>query len=81
MGKEIKLDPKEFANLVISNYQSSSKEFEVIAKEHLTLYLTAYMLIERFNELEKENLYGVSMEEFNRRLDKLKFSPGSFFQK
>ncbi|MBU8568537.1 hypothetical protein KM914_19355 [Virgibacillus pantothenticus] len=81
MKKEIKLDPEDFAKQVIHNYQSTSKEFETIAKEHLTLYLISYMLIERFNNLEEKNLYGISLEEFNRRLDNLQFSPGAFFQK
>ncbi|WP_265457029.1 hypothetical protein [Enterococcus sp. HY326] len=81
MKREIKLNPKEFANLVVSSHQSNEENLEKIAKEKLTLYLVSYTLVEEFNKLEKENLYGISNEEFQSRLSNLQFSPNEYFKK
>lgn len=51
-NKKVKIDPDEFALALVSG--SSFKDMDDIraSKAGLKRYLTAYMLIEEFNELE-----------------------------
>lgn len=70
---DLRLNPKQFANLVVGSHQvPDDKDPETIVKQKLTLYLTAYYLAERFNELQEETLsHSPSRENFNQLLKKL----------
>ena len=70
---DLRLNPKQFANLVVGSHQvPDDKNPEKIVKRKLTLYLTAYYLAERFNELQEETLsHSPSRENFNQLLKKL----------
>lgn len=54
---DLRLNPRDFAQLVISSHQvSDDLDPEAIVKRKLTLYLTAYYLAERFNQLQGQDL-------------------------
>jgi hypothetical protein len=54
-NNELQLDPHKFAELVINSHQvSDDLDPEAIVKRKLTLYLTAYYLAERFDQLETQ---------------------------
>ncbi|MGE6574587.1 hypothetical protein ACQKFM_06690 [Paenibacillus xylanexedens] len=50
----MKIDPEKFAYAVISGYSSDQDNAEAMAKDHLGLFLNAYIVVERFNELESQ---------------------------
>lgn len=52
--KKINLDPETFAYAVLNTRKTDETDSEKITKEALTLYLTAFSLAERFNQLESE---------------------------
>jgi hypothetical protein len=57
MPEKIKIDPEQFARLVVSSTTCNNEEnltTEEKAKEKLTQYLSAYYLANNFNEFEKE---------------------------
>ncbi len=50
--KKISLDPETFAYAVLNTRKTAETDMEKVTKEALTLYLTAFSLAERFNQLE-----------------------------
>lgn len=50
--KKIKINPNEFALAVVSGSKLDNPDDVRVSKDALKRYLTAYMLIEEFNELE-----------------------------
>ncbi len=67
---DLRLNPKQFANLVVESHQvPDDKDPETIVKRKLTLYLTAYYLAERFNELQQTTLsYAPSRKNYQELL-------------
>ncbi|WP_026695146.1 hypothetical protein [Peribacillus kribbensis] len=55
MEKKMSIDPEKFAYTVISSHQLDSGHPQEMAKKQLTLYLTADLLAEEFNELESQS--------------------------
>jgi len=56
---DLKLDQKEFAKMIASSHQVSDElDPETIVKRKLTIYLTAYYLAEKFNDLQAQSLNG-----------------------
>ena len=71
----MKIDPEKFAYTVISTNHVDSNSTEEIAKKQLALYLTSYLLAEKFNNLETqnfENIEGKDYEEFMLKLSGLR---------
>ena len=70
---DLRLNPKQFANLVVESHQvPDDKDPETIVKRKLTLYLTAYYLAERFNELQQTTLsHAPSRKNYKELLKKL----------
>ncbi|XEO94742.1 hypothetical protein ACBP45_04300 [Latilactobacillus sakei] len=52
MNKKMKIDPNEFALAVIGGSPITANDDTRASKDALKRYLTAYYLIEQFNELE-----------------------------
>lgn len=51
----LKLDQKEFAKMIVNSHRVSDElDPEAIVKRKLTIYLTAYYLAEKFNNLQDE---------------------------
>ncbi|MHC9533482.1 hypothetical protein ACVQ8P_05280 [Dellaglioa sp. BT-FLS60] len=51
---KLKIDPEEFAKLVMQSESCLRDTPEATAKANLTLFLTAKVLAERFNDIEEE---------------------------
>lgn len=56
--KKIKIDPNEFALAVVSGTCTNDMDDTVASKNSLKRYLSAYFLIEEFNQLES-NQFGI----------------------
>ncbi|GAF41932.1 hypothetical protein FC83_GL002203 [Agrilactobacillus composti DSM 18527 = JCM 14202] len=70
--KPIHLDPKKFANLVVSSHDvSDDLSPEKIVKRKLTLYLTALMIAERFNQLENRDLRNLPKDDYHKLIGEL----------
>jgi hypothetical protein len=56
MNKKMKIDPEKFAYHFVDSLQKreADHDIEKVAKERLAAYLSAYFLIEQFNELESK---------------------------
>lgn len=77
-NKAIYLEPKQFAELVVSSHQIVSEDYEEIAKKKLMLYITALTLAEKFNSLETAVLAKAQTEgDFKNALDRI-FTLGAF---
>ncbi|MFD1672071.1 hypothetical protein ACFQ5M_08185 [Agrilactobacillus yilanensis] len=73
-NQPITLNPKEFAEMIVSSHQvSDTLDPEAIVKRKLTIYLTALMIAEKFNSLEKKNLdlNNVDHETYQKMIDQL----------
>jgi hypothetical protein len=67
MAKKMKIDPDKFARAVVSG--STITESDVKAsKQALKRYLSAYLLIEDFNKLEKETVSGLNDQSFSEMM-------------
>lgn len=54
----LKLDQKEFAKMIVNSHRVSDElDPEAIVKRKLTIYLTAYYLAEKFNNLQDETYF------------------------
>lgn len=70
---DLRLDPRKFAQLVVKSHQvSDHQDPEAIVKRKLTLFLTAYYLAERFNQLQNTTFSeNPNREEYKALLKKL----------
>jgi hypothetical protein len=68
------LNQRKFAEMVVtSQHISDDLDPETIVKRKLTLYLTAYYLAERFNQLENAHFKGeISSDRYQELLQQLK---------
>ncbi|MEK4365349.1 hypothetical protein MKX68_23195 [Paenibacillus sp. FSL M8-0212] len=71
MKSKMKIDPEKFAYAVISDYSSNQDNAEAIAKDHLGLFLNAYIVVEKFNELESQLVEKAELKDFKALLAKL----------
>jgi hypothetical protein len=69
--KKMKINPEKFAYTVISSRNVESNSPEEIAKKQLTLYLTAYWLAEKFNQLETQSFKSMEKKEYEDLMMKL----------
>lgn len=53
MEKKLEIDPKAFAEAVVSGSQLTDTDDIAASKQALKRYLAAYFLVEQFNELEE----------------------------
>lgn len=68
----IKLDPKEFAKMVVTTHEvSDSLDPEAIVKRKLTLYLTAMIVAEKFNHLEQASFKNIDHETYEKLMSQL----------
>jgi len=70
-NSKMKIDAKKFAYSVISSQNIESDLVEEIAKKKLTLYLTAYWLAEKFNNLEAQNFRNINKKDYEDLMVKL----------
>ena len=70
-NSKMKLDAKKFAYSVISSHNIESDVVEDIAKKKLTLYLTAYWLAEKFNNLEAQSFRNMNKKDYEDLMVKL----------
>ena len=66
MDEKLTIDPAKFAETVILSQKCSGDNDEEIAKANLTLYITAYMLAEKFNRLENRAFFNKDNIEFQK---------------
>jgi hypothetical protein len=74
--KKVKIDPNEFALAVVGGSNLSEGDDIRASKDALKRYLSAYMLIEQFNELEASQfsfLKKTDRELLVRALEGMKF--------
>ena len=73
-NNNLKLDQRKFAEMVVASHQvSDGLDPEAIVKRKLTLYLTAYYLAERFNNLEDAHFKGeITNDHYQELLQQLK---------
>lgn len=71
---KLTIDKEKFAYSVLNSISIDSKNFtdEEIAKRQLTLFLTSYYLIDKFNCLEHRDLR--NKEDINEILASIKFT-------
>ncbi|MEH7415863.1 hypothetical protein V7266_11335 [Neobacillus drentensis] len=70
-NSKMKIDAKKFAYTVISSQNIESNLEEEIAKKKLTLYLTAYWLAEKFNNLEAQSFRNMNRKDYEDLMVKL----------
>jgi len=70
-NSKMKIDAKKFAYSVISSQNIESDLVEEIAKKKLTLYLTAYWLAEKFNNLEAQTFRNINKKDYEDLMVKL----------
>jgi hypothetical protein len=70
-NSKMKIDAKKFAYTVISSQNIESDVVEEIAKKKLTLYLTAFWLAERFNNLEAQSFRNMNRKDYEDLMVKL----------
>lgn len=72
--KKIAIDPKEFANAVVSGSNFVGADDVAISKTALKRYLAAYLLIEQFNDMEANHFRNVAQPELEmeRLINQLK---------
>lgn len=70
MGEtKMRIDPNQFAMTFIGSMQrehQAHESSEQLAKDALTSYLSAYFLIEKFNELDAKNFSSDSTSDWHR---------------
>ena len=71
MKSKMKIDPQKFAYTVISSYSSDKENAEAIAKDHLSVFLNAYFVAEKFNILESQLAEKAESKDFKALLAKL----------
>ncbi|GAK31794.1 hypothetical protein WOSG25_160090 [Weissella oryzae SG25] len=66
---KMRIDPHQFAMTFISSMRGehqAHKSTEQLAKDALTSYLSAYFLIEKFNELDAKNFSSDSTSDWHQ---------------
>ncbi|MBM7654973.1 hypothetical protein [Neobacillus cucumis] len=71
MDKKMKINPEKFAYTVISSQNVESNLPEEIVKKQLTLYLSAYWLVEKFNQMEAQSFENMERREYEDLMVKL----------
>lgn len=71
MEKKMKINAEKFAYAVISSQSYENMLSEDIAKQQLTLYLSAYWLAEKFNDLESQSFKNMEKHEYERLMEKI----------
>lgn len=66
MDEKLNIDPAKFAEIVVLSQKCDGNNDEEIAKANLTLYITAYMLAEKFNKLENRAFFNKDNTEFQK---------------
>lgn len=66
--KKIYIDPEKFAYHVITGFQPEENNDVAASKMMLTRYLTAYYLIEQFNQLEEAQFNTLNNIDYNKIL-------------
>ncbi|QEA59457.1 hypothetical protein FGL74_06995 [Leuconostoc koreense] len=56
-NKQLHIDPEKFALQFLESFKLNfdTKNLEGMAKQQLAAYLSAYFLVEKFNEIESKN--------------------------
>ncbi|MCO7124698.1 hypothetical protein NIE88_02765 [Sporolactobacillus shoreicorticis] len=65
MEQKLVLDPQKFAQIVVQSQPVSGSSEEEIVKNKLKLYLTAYVIVEKFNKLENRAFYNSEVKKHN----------------
>lgn len=68
MVKKMKIDPDKFARAVVSGSAITESDDVKASKQALKRYLSAYLLIEDFNKLEKETVSGLNDQSFSEMM-------------
>ncbi|MED4226284.1 hypothetical protein [Neobacillus cucumis] len=71
MDKKMKINPEKFAYTVILSQNVESNLPEEIVKKQLTLYLSAYWLAEKFNQMEAQSFENMERREYEDLMVKL----------
>lgn len=74
MEDKFNLDPNRFAEGVISSQTVAGNNEEEIVKNKLKLYLTAYVIADKFNKLENRAFYNkeIRQEDYKKVFKNIK---------